>query len=280
MAKISVRATHDDISRRLVAKIAFNLLAHLLGARFALKEEFDAIRLFIRYGQGVGSDFVCVEDRPVSSPPTIIRNGSFGPSSCGQDAASDPKVNVFSVLQERRLRHSNQTPICRFMYIKVILFITCRQKIYSQEKANNYKVIGILPQDFVADSILRKRALERTISPGWLHTNSNRCRDAQAGPDRSARIARRRSRGLPKSFALSTGCRPTCHRERHSAYGSPRTATPSSRLGAGEMPTESACIGCLQARSLGSYVPWLVMSSTTTSELLPFLASLSNATNT
>jgi hypothetical protein len=65
IAKISVCATYDDISRRLVAKIAFNFLAHLLRAPFVLKEEFDAIRLFIRYGQGVGSEFVSVEDRPV-----------------------------------------------------------------------------------------------------------------------------------------------------------------------------------------------------------------------
>ena len=63
-AKISVHAVYDDVSRRLVAKVAFNFLAHLLGAPFVLKEEFDPIRRFIRDGQGAGAEFVSVEDRP------------------------------------------------------------------------------------------------------------------------------------------------------------------------------------------------------------------------
>jgi hypothetical protein len=65
VAKISVSAKYDDISRRLVAKIAFNFLAHLLGAPFVLKEEFNPVRRFIRYGEGVGAEFVTVDDRPI-----------------------------------------------------------------------------------------------------------------------------------------------------------------------------------------------------------------------
>jgi hypothetical protein len=44
-----------------MAKIAFNYLAHVAGASFVLKEEFDGVRGFILHGAGRGSDFV----RPV-----------------------------------------------------------------------------------------------------------------------------------------------------------------------------------------------------------------------
>jgi hypothetical protein len=49
---------YDDVTRRLMAKIVFNYLAYRLGGRFALKPEFDAIRRFIRYGEGKGEQLV------------------------------------------------------------------------------------------------------------------------------------------------------------------------------------------------------------------------------
>ncbi len=49
---------YDDITRRLMAKIVFNYLAYRLGGPFALKPEFDAIRRFIRYGEGKGEQLV------------------------------------------------------------------------------------------------------------------------------------------------------------------------------------------------------------------------------
>jgi hypothetical protein len=63
-ASVTARIIYDDISRRLVAKIAFNYLTYVRGAEFALKPDFDPIRRFIRYGEGRGADFV----EPLSSP--------------------------------------------------------------------------------------------------------------------------------------------------------------------------------------------------------------------
>jgi len=49
---------YDDITRRLMAKIVFNYLAYHAGGSFVLKPEFDAIRRFIRYGEGKGEELV------------------------------------------------------------------------------------------------------------------------------------------------------------------------------------------------------------------------------
>jgi hypothetical protein len=61
---VTARIIYDDVSRRLVAKIAFNYLTHVRGAAFSLKPDFNPIRRFIRYGEGRGADFV----RPLSWP--------------------------------------------------------------------------------------------------------------------------------------------------------------------------------------------------------------------
>lgn len=45
-----------------MAKIAFSYLASQAGASFVLKEEFDSVRKFIRYGRGLGTDFVTPTD--------------------------------------------------------------------------------------------------------------------------------------------------------------------------------------------------------------------------
>jgi HNH endonuclease len=49
-AEVFAEAILDDIILRGVAKIALNLLAHLKGADFALRSDFDPIRNFIRRG--------------------------------------------------------------------------------------------------------------------------------------------------------------------------------------------------------------------------------------
>jgi hypothetical protein len=64
-ALVKVSAIYDDDVRRLMAKIAFNYLAHVAGARFVLKEDFDPIRRFIRYGDGRGSNFVSPTHEPL-----------------------------------------------------------------------------------------------------------------------------------------------------------------------------------------------------------------------
>lgn len=63
--KLSAHAIYDDISRRLAAKIAFNYLASIRGGPFMLKNEFDPIRRFIRYGEGRGADFVAPDETPL-----------------------------------------------------------------------------------------------------------------------------------------------------------------------------------------------------------------------
>jgi hypothetical protein len=48
--QVFAEAILDDIMFRGVAKIAFNFLAHLKGAEFALRPDFDAIRDYVRLG--------------------------------------------------------------------------------------------------------------------------------------------------------------------------------------------------------------------------------------
>lgn len=61
---VKISSVYDDITRRLMAKIAINYLAHVAGAHYVRKPDFDAIRRFIRHGVGRGDHFV----RPVGEP--------------------------------------------------------------------------------------------------------------------------------------------------------------------------------------------------------------------
>jgi len=60
-----VQFTFDRILARAIAKIAFNYLAKIHGAEFVLRSEFDAVRRFIREGEGAPPDFVQFRDAPV-----------------------------------------------------------------------------------------------------------------------------------------------------------------------------------------------------------------------
>lgn len=63
----TARITHDI--RRVMAKIAFNYLAFVHGASFALRPAFDQIRRFVRHGKG-GDDLVHADDGdPIPWPP-------------------------------------------------------------------------------------------------------------------------------------------------------------------------------------------------------------------
>jgi HNH endonuclease len=64
-AEVKVSAIYDDVVRRLMAKIAFNYLAHIAGARFVVNPDFDPVRRFIRYGEGRGADFVTPTHDPL-----------------------------------------------------------------------------------------------------------------------------------------------------------------------------------------------------------------------
>ncbi len=55
--------------RRVVAKIAFNYLAWVHDSKFVLRDQFDTIRNFIRYGLG-GDDLIGVDNEsPIALPP-------------------------------------------------------------------------------------------------------------------------------------------------------------------------------------------------------------------
>ena len=55
----------DGPVRRLLAKIAFNFLAWVTGAEFALRPDFDALRNFVRYGTEPATEIVRVGRRPI-----------------------------------------------------------------------------------------------------------------------------------------------------------------------------------------------------------------------
>ncbi len=55
----------DEAIFRCVAKIAFNFLAHLKGAEFTLRPDFDPIRHYIRHGIRTAEPFVLVTDKPI-----------------------------------------------------------------------------------------------------------------------------------------------------------------------------------------------------------------------
>jgi hypothetical protein len=63
--RTAVSALYDDTVRRLMAKISFNYLAHVAGAAYALKREFNAVRDFIRYGRGRGADLAGSIEEPM-----------------------------------------------------------------------------------------------------------------------------------------------------------------------------------------------------------------------
>jgi hypothetical protein len=55
----------DWITRRAVAKIAFNYLACVAGSEFVLRSEFDPMRSFIRYGSLHNYPIIRVSSRPI-----------------------------------------------------------------------------------------------------------------------------------------------------------------------------------------------------------------------
>jgi hypothetical protein len=62
---VAVMVDINDLIARAIAKIAFSHLTYFAGRDFVLREEFDRVRRFIRFGEGVPQDFVKVSTRPV-----------------------------------------------------------------------------------------------------------------------------------------------------------------------------------------------------------------------
>lgn len=63
----------DKRGARLITYVAFNYLAYELGAGFVLDENFDSVRQFIRYGDGIGKDFVDKDNHAILWDETISR---------------------------------------------------------------------------------------------------------------------------------------------------------------------------------------------------------------
>lgn len=57
-----VQARFDNILARAVCKIAVNYLAETQGAEFTLRPEFDAVRRYVRYGEGKGGAFLTFDE--------------------------------------------------------------------------------------------------------------------------------------------------------------------------------------------------------------------------
>ncbi|MCP4653028.1 MAG: HNH endonuclease [Candidatus Omnitrophica bacterium] len=55
----------DSVVYRGICKIAFNYLACIVGKKFALREEFDGIRKFIRFGEGDSKEYFGVNEPPI-----------------------------------------------------------------------------------------------------------------------------------------------------------------------------------------------------------------------
>jgi hypothetical protein len=68
---IDIVASFSQLLARGIAKIAFNYMTFFAGTDFALHEDFNDIRRFIRYGKGQWSDFVDVKARSVLANDAI-----------------------------------------------------------------------------------------------------------------------------------------------------------------------------------------------------------------
>ncbi|MGA9724385.1 MAG: HNH endonuclease, partial [Candidatus Binatus sp.] len=69
---VEIKSKVDRLLARAIAKIAFNYMAFHAGAKFALSENFDAVRRFTRYDQG-GDDwreFVRILSKPLLAEET------------------------------------------------------------------------------------------------------------------------------------------------------------------------------------------------------------------
>lgn len=64
--------TVDHINCRAMGKITFNYLTHFMGQEFALNENFNDIRRYIRYGEQSENAFVKIKNTPIIKDEEII----------------------------------------------------------------------------------------------------------------------------------------------------------------------------------------------------------------
>lgn len=87
--RAEVQYRMDQIIARAAAKIGFNYLVHSAGTAFALDEEFDPVRGFVRYDMGIPPTFV----RPQATPMLEDRRGG-----------APPRCHVLTVFWDGRRR--------------------------------------------------------------------------------------------------------------------------------------------------------------------------------
>lgn len=74
LARVFVNSVCDDVILRAVAKIAFNFLAYMEGSNFALKDDFNDIRKYIRWGAMPRAAPV-----QIFRPPTLAEGNTVRP---------------------------------------------------------------------------------------------------------------------------------------------------------------------------------------------------------
>lgn len=73
-----LRSTIDEVIFRAVAKIAFNFLAYVKGGDFALRDDFDGMRTFIRHGVAPAQPPVLVTDIPILNGDNAVYRQTYG----------------------------------------------------------------------------------------------------------------------------------------------------------------------------------------------------------
>jgi len=68
---VAVTTNINALIARAIAKISFSYITYFAGTDLVLREEFDRVRRFIRFGEGVPPDFVKVSTRPVLANDTL-----------------------------------------------------------------------------------------------------------------------------------------------------------------------------------------------------------------
>lgn len=65
LVSVQQRTRVDDLVRRCIAKIAVNYLAHVEGSGLVLEPDFDAVRVFVRYGSRPAYPIIRSDRRPI-----------------------------------------------------------------------------------------------------------------------------------------------------------------------------------------------------------------------
>jgi len=72
--EVEVEITLDRVIQRGICKIAFNYLSYITDSSFALSDNFNGIRGFIRYNEGKVDDFIAVNQPPILREEQLLSN--------------------------------------------------------------------------------------------------------------------------------------------------------------------------------------------------------------